>query len=71
MDLQDDATIFGLSLALLAVAYGCSCNFVTPFAQCNVIVMGPGGYRARDFILVGLVMAAAVAAVAITMLSLR
>ena len=57
--------------ALLAVAYGCSCNFVTPFAQCNVIVMGPGGYRARDFILVGLVMAAAVAAVAITMLSLR
>ncbi|NRA98121.1 MAG: hypothetical protein HRU14_18155, partial [Planctomycetes bacterium] len=57
--------------ALLAVAYGCSCNFVTPFAQCNVIVMGPGGYRARDFVLVGLVMVTAVATVAITMLSMR
>lgn len=57
--------------ALFAVAYGCSCNFVTPFAQCNMIVMGPGGYRARDFIGVGMVMAVAVAAVAITMLSMR
>ncbi|MDF1700866.1 MAG: SLC13 family permease, partial [Planctomycetota bacterium] len=41
--------------ALLAMAYGCSCNFIVPYSQCNLLVMAPGGYRARDFIRVGLV----------------
>jgi di/tricarboxylate transporter len=51
-----------LHAALLVVAYGCSCAFLLPFAQCNILVMGPGGYRTRDFLRVGgwmsLVMAA-------------
>jgi len=51
-----------LEIALLAVAYGCSCAFVLPFAPWNLLVMGPGGYQARDFLRFGgglsLVMAA-------------
>ncbi len=47
--------------ALLAMAYGCSCNFIVPYSQCNLIVMAPGGYQARDFIKVGLVMAVVMA----------
>jgi di/tricarboxylate transporter len=43
-----------LEHALLAVAYGCSCAFVLPFAQWNLMVMGPGGYQARDFARFGL-----------------
>ena len=40
--------------ALLAVAYGCSCAFVLPISQWNLMVMGPGGYQARDFARFGL-----------------
>jgi len=40
--------------ALLSVAFGCSCAFVLPFAQCNVLVMGPGGYRSRDYLRLGI-----------------
>ncbi len=40
--------------ALLAMAYGCSCNFIVPYSQCNLLVMAPGGYGAKDFIRVGL-----------------
>lgn len=40
--------------ALLAVAYGCSCIFLAPFTnQCNLMVATPGGYRPRDFLLLG------------------
>ena len=39
--------------ALLAVAYGCSCAFVLPFAQWNLMVAVPGGYRTRDYLRVG------------------
>lgn len=40
--------------AFLAVAFGASCAFVLPFAhQCNLMVMGPGGYRTKDFVKVG------------------
>jgi di/tricarboxylate transporter len=42
-----------LETALLAVAYGCSCTFILPLAQSNVIVMGPGGYRTRDYLRFG------------------
>ena len=33
--------------ALLATAYGCSCNFLLPFAQCNLLVMRPGATTRR------------------------
>jgi di/tricarboxylate transporter len=36
--------------SLLAVAYGCSCAFVMPYHQWNLLVAGPGGYRPRDFL---------------------
>ena len=39
--------------ALLAMTYGCSANFLLPFAQCNLLVMTPGGYRPRDYLRVG------------------
>lgn len=39
----------------MAVAMGCGMVFATPSAHpVNVFVMGPGGYRARDFLRVGL-----------------
>ncbi len=38
----------------LAVAFGASCSFATPIGyQTNLLVMGPGHYRFRDFILAG------------------
>ncbi len=44
-----------VSKAFLAVAYGASCAFVLPFAhQCNLMIMGPGGYRTKDFAKVGI-----------------
>jgi di/tricarboxylate transporter len=43
-------TGFDIKAGLLAVAYGASCAFVLPFGnQCNLMVMGPGGYTARDY----------------------
>jgi di/tricarboxylate transporter len=39
---------------LMAVVTGASLAFMTPVAhQCNAMVMGPGGYKYRDFIRVG------------------
>jgi len=39
----------------MAVAVGCSTVFLTPTSHpANVLVMGPGGYRPRDFVRVGL-----------------
>jgi len=40
-------------VALLAVGFGCSSNFMLPFSQCNLLVMSPGGYRATDYLRVG------------------
>ncbi|MBI3733519.1 MAG: anion permease [Chloroflexi bacterium] len=38
----------------LAVAYGCSLAFITPLAHpANVLVMGPGGYKFKDYVRVG------------------
>ncbi len=43
-----------VGMAFLAVAYGASCAFVLPFAhQCNLMIMGPGGYQTKDFVKVG------------------
>jgi di/tricarboxylate transporter len=42
----------------VAVAIGCSAAFLTPIAHpVNVLMMAPGGYRANDFLRVGLGMA--------------
>lgn len=39
----------------MAVALGCGMVFITPMSHpVNVFVMGPGGYRFRDFVRVGL-----------------
>jgi di/tricarboxylate transporter len=40
---------------LLAVAVGTSAALLTPFAHpSNLLVMGPGGYKFRDYVRVGL-----------------
>ena len=40
---------------LMAVALGAACDFLTPFGhQCNMLVMGPGGYRFGDYWRLGL-----------------
>jgi di/tricarboxylate transporter len=59
----------GLETALLAVAYGCSCAFILPIAQWNLLVMGPGGYRARDFFLFGSGLSLVMGVTAVTLLS--
>lgn len=56
---------------LLAVAYGCSCAFIVPFAhQCNLMVQAPGGYRTRDFMRLGGGLSLVVAVTAVAMLAL-
>ncbi len=48
MDLDPRALVMGLAMAI-------SMTFLTPFAHpVNVLVMGPGGYRTRDYLKVGL-----------------
>jgi di/tricarboxylate transporter len=40
---------------LMAVAIGAGCDFLTPIGhQCNMLVMGPGGYRFGDYWRLGL-----------------
>ena len=57
--------------ALLAVAYGCSCAFLVPFAhQCNLMVMTPGGYKTKDFVRVGLPLSLLVTLVSVSLLAL-
>ena len=39
----------------MVMAFGASCTFLTPIGhKNNIIIMGPGGYRFRDFVRVGL-----------------
>lgn len=60
-----------VGMAFLAVAYGASCAFVLPFAhQCNLMVMGPGGYKTKDFIKVGTGLSVVMAATAVVLLAL-
>lgn len=59
------------SKAFLAVAYGASCAFILPFAhQCNLMIMGPGGYRTKDFVKVGIGLSLVMAITAVLTLSL-
>ena len=42
-------------LFVMAVAFGANCSFLTPVSfKTNLIVYGPGGYRFRDFLRLGL-----------------
>jgi di/tricarboxylate transporter len=60
-----------VGMAFLAVAYGASCAFVLPFAhQCNLMIMGPGGYQTKDFVKVGAGLSIVMAATAVVLLSL-
>lgn len=57
--------------AFLAVAYGASCAFILPFAhQCNLMIMGPGGYQTKDFVKAGIGLSLVMAATAVTVLTL-
>jgi di/tricarboxylate transporter len=57
--------------AFLAVAYGASCAFVLPFAhQCNLMIMGPGGYHTKDFVKVGIGLSIVMAITAVVLLAL-
>jgi di/tricarboxylate transporter len=60
-----------LETALLAVAYGCSCAFILPLSQWNLMVMGPGGYHTRDFFRFGGGLSLVMGATAVALLSLR
>ena len=54
----------------LAVAYGASCAFILPFAhQCNLMVMGPGGYSTKDFAKIGAGLSIVMAVVAVGLLA--
>lgn len=56
--------------AFLAVAYGASCAFILPFAhQCNLMIMGPGGYKTKDFVKVGAGLSIVMAVTAVILLS--
>jgi di/tricarboxylate transporter len=60
-----------VGMAFLAVAYGASCAFVLPFAhQCNLMIMGPGGYQTKDFVKVGSGLSIVMAVTAVVFLSL-
>jgi di/tricarboxylate transporter len=60
-----------VGMAFLAVAYGASCAFVLPFAhQCNLMIMGPGGYKTKDFVKVGIGLSIVMAVTAVVLLSL-
>jgi di/tricarboxylate transporter len=60
----------GVTNTLLAVAFGCSCAFVVPFAhQCNLMVATPGGYQTKDFAKVGAGLSLVVAVVAVGLLT--
>jgi di/tricarboxylate transporter len=60
-----------VGMAFLAVAYGASCAFVLPFAhQCNLMIMGPGGYQTKDFVKVGIGLSIVMSVTAVILLSM-
>ena len=56
---------------LMAVAVGAGCDFLTPIGhQCNTLVMGPGGYRFRDYWRLGLPLSVLVVLLGIPLIAL-
>jgi di/tricarboxylate transporter len=56
---------------LMAIAMAASASFLTPIAHpANILVMGPGGYRFRDYIFVGLPLTLVVFVIIIVMVPL-
>ena len=54
---------------IIAVTVAASLSFVTPVGyQTNLMVMGPGGYRATDYIRCGLPLACVVTATALAVI---
>ncbi|MDO5510820.1 MAG: SLC13 family permease [Weeksellaceae bacterium] len=48
---------FDPNALFLALAFGASCSFITPFGyQTNLMIYGPGGYKFMDFVRIGLPM---------------
>jgi len=54
---------------LMAVAIGAGCDFLTPIGhQCNMLVMGPGGYHFSDYPRLGLPLAILIVLVSVPVL---
>lgn len=54
---------------LMAVAIGAGCDFLTPIGhQCNMLVMGPGGYHFSDYPRLGAPLSLLIAVVSVPML---
>ena len=59
-----------MTQAFLAVAFGTSCAYMLPFAhQCNLMVMGPGGYSTKDFAKIGAGLSIVMAVVSVGLLA--
>lgn len=55
---------------LMAVAVGAASDFLTPIGhQCNMLVMGPGGYRFRDYWRLGLPLSILVVVVGVPLIA--
>jgi di/tricarboxylate transporter len=62
---------FAIDPFLMAVAVGASSDFLTPIGhQCNTLVLGPGGYRFRDYWRLGLPLSVLVAVAGTTLICL-
>ena len=55
--------------ALMAVALGSNTVFLLPYQAANLLVMGPGGYHAKDFLKVGALMTLVTLVVAVPILA--
>ena len=56
---------------VMAVVFGASCCFANPLGyHTNLLVVGPGGYRFRDFLKVGLPLDLILCAVGVTIIPL-
>ena len=61
---------FGPDPFLMAVALGAACDFLTPIGhQCNMLVMGPGGYRFGDYWRLGLPLSVLVVIVGVPLIA--
>ena len=55
----------------MAIAIASSASFITPIAHpANILVMGPGGYRFRDYMIVGMPLTLIVFAIIMVMVPL-